>query len=227
LTQATPNSASIVNPCDDIWLIRHGQSEANAGLATNHPKSIELTELGREQAQALVARVAARPAWVVVSPYDRTLATARPLLAHHAGVSVDTWPVQEFTYLSPARCAGTTVHDRQDWAAAYWQASDPHRRDANDSETFAELMQRLADFHARLRSSYGFGLVIGHGLFFKAYLIALEHGFAATPEAMQRFRRLESATPLRNAEPVVLVRSSLDAIAAAPLQTSTRFEEAH
>jgi 2,3-bisphosphoglycerate-dependent phosphoglycerate mutase len=204
-----------------VWLIRHGTSQANAGKATDHPQSIELTDLGREQARHIaehfsnkMPRDAAKT--IIVSPYVRTLHTAQPLIDQlrqsHQSVDVQVWPIQEFTYLSPARCRGTTAAQRQDWAEEYWQRADPDWDDGDGAETYRHLMQRVNDFSARLVSQVASGsgqiLVFGHGMFFKAFVLGLEYGTMATPEAMRRYRQLESADPIHNAQ---ILRIALDA----------------
>lgn len=61
----------------DLFLLRHGQSEANAGLTDNLDSS--LTPLGREQAALAAPRLfRERPARAYVSPLRRTLETIRP-----------------------------------------------------------------------------------------------------------------------------------------------------
>lgn len=59
-----------------IWLIRHGESIANAGEATDDHKSIPLSELGLKQAQALALQIPKRPDLIVTSPYLRAQQTA-------------------------------------------------------------------------------------------------------------------------------------------------------
>ena len=187
-----------------IWLIRHGQSQANAGVATEHPKTIELTELGRNQAQQVTEAIDFSPRTIVVSPYTRTLDTARPLLAKlaQAGLSVPVqeWPIQEFTYLSPVRCRGTTAMDRQAWAKEYWLRADPDWEDGDGAESYRSLMQRVERFSSQLAQEPGPTVVFGHGMFFKAFVIGLAHGTQATPEAMMRYSALESAAPIHNAQ---------------------------
>jgi 2,3-bisphosphoglycerate-dependent phosphoglycerate mutase len=190
----------------EVWLIRHGQSQANAGEATQTPASIQLTELGHQQAKSVAEGVLAPPDWVVVSPFERTLQTAGPTLARFgmAGSSVLTWPIQEFTYLSPLRCRGTTLLDRREWAREYWLRADPAWEDGDGAESFESFMARIHAFHEQLQQQRGFGLVFGHGMFFKAYLIALEHGFEADSPAMTRFRQLESNNPIHNGQVIRL-----------------------
>lgn len=195
-----------------VWLVRHGQSQANAGAATDHPKTIALTALGQTQASAVAERVKQRPDQIIVSPYERTLQTAQPLLdqlreqAHTSRVL--TWPIHEFTYLSPVRCRGTTVIDRRDWAQAYWQRADPDWEDGDGAESFRQLMRRVDVFSEQLKQLTGFTVVYGHGMFFKAFLIGLTHGTQVTAQAMTRYRALESADPVHNGQiiPVTLVK---------------------
>jgi broad specificity phosphatase PhoE len=54
----------------DILFIRHAESESNAGLRTEHPATIRLTERGQSQA-ALTAKILTRPALVVIPPASR------------------------------------------------------------------------------------------------------------------------------------------------------------
>lgn len=196
-----------------IWLIRHGQSAANAGDATDHPITIALTDLGHQQAQDVAQKIPRAPDWVVVSPFQRTLDTAQPTLARFPGIKPIVWPIQELTYLSPVRCRGTTSAQRQDWARAYWEHADPHWNDGDGAESYAEFTQRLVRFRALLESMPGFGLVFGHGMFFKGFLIGLEHGFDVSASAMKRFRALESADPVHNGQIVVLDPTRLKGLA--------------
>lgn len=195
-----------------VWLIRHGQSHANAGVATDYPRTIELTDLGREQAAAIASEIESVPNAVVISPYMRTLHTAQPLLEKFerqgATVQVAEWPIQEFTYLNPVRCRGTTAVQRQSWAKEYWQRADPEWEDGDGAESYSHLMRRVREFADRLASVNGFTIVFGHGMFFKAFLISLQYGTSATPEAMTRYRALESENPIRNAQIVQITRGN-------------------
>jgi 2,3-bisphosphoglycerate-dependent phosphoglycerate mutase len=201
-------SAGGMATASSVWLIRHGQSQANAGVATEHPSSIALTDLGHEQARAVSGQVEGTPDQIVVSPFMRTLHTAQPLLdklqAEGASVPVLQWPIQEFTYLSPVRCRGTTAHDRKAWAQAYWERADPDWEDGDGAESFRQLMRRVDAFSMQLAASRGWNVVFGHGMFFKAFLIALEHGFDVSPQSMKRYRALESAAPVHNAQIIKL-----------------------
>ncbi|MEJ5946052.1 histidine phosphatase family protein [Pseudokineococcus basanitobsidens] len=66
-----------------LLLVRHGRTAANAtGVLAGRTPGVELDESGRAQAAALAERLAGVPlAAVVASPLERTVATARALLA--------------------------------------------------------------------------------------------------------------------------------------------------
>lgn len=153
----------------NITLIRHGESAANAGLVTDDPASIPLTPQGEEQARLAAGNIDL-PHLIVSSPFVRAMATAQALLDRYPDVRFEEWPIQELTYLDPARCAGTTVADRREWVREYWGRSDPHYVDGPGAESFAQFLQRVLVFLQRLK-----GLpagqrvaVFGHGQFFNA-----------------------------------------------------------
>src|SRR3546814_9486791 len=92
--------------------IRHGESTGNAGVPCHDLAAIELTERGHEQARQVAASWTQAPALIVTSPYTRTRQTAAPTIARFPGVPVEVWPIEEFTYLQPARCNGTRSAER-------------------------------------------------------------------------------------------------------------------
>ncbi|WP_090805507.1 phosphoglycerate mutase family protein [Paraburkholderia tuberum] len=96
-----------------VLCFRHGESAANAGHATSDPASIPLTELGEQQAHAISQRLAEPPSIVICSPFLRAQQTAAPTLARFPTVRSEIWPVQEFTYLAPARCIDTSAQQRR------------------------------------------------------------------------------------------------------------------
>jgi len=87
--------------------IRHGESTGDAGVPYHDLATIELTERGHEQARAVAASWAEAPALIVTSPYTRTRQTAAPIARFPACRPVEVWPIEEFTYLQPARGNGS------------------------------------------------------------------------------------------------------------------------
>lgn len=188
------------------WLVRHAESTSNAGLPAVGQGEVPLTERGLKQARDLACRVDRRPDLLIVSPFLRTRATADPIRARWPHARFETWPIHELTYLSPARCVGTTAEMRRPWVDAYWQRCDPDYVDAIDAESFAAFMARLSNFHQRLDALDGeFVVAVGHGQFFRAYMIGLAMGFVLTPEWMRHFRAAEIRQPMTNCEVIELL----------------------
>jgi broad specificity phosphatase PhoE len=187
------------------WLVRHGQSEANADLPVSGNAEVPLTDLGRQQARALAERVCRQPDLLVCSPFLRARATAEVILERWPATSVETWPIEELTYLSPARCEGTTAASRRPMIDAYWQRCDPLYSDGPDAESFRTFIDRLQDFGRRLIAlDADFVIVVGHGQFFRAYLMGMASGFAATAEWMRQYRTTEVGNSMANGEIVEL-----------------------
>jgi broad specificity phosphatase PhoE len=197
-------------PPDLTWLVRHGQSASNAGLPATGHGDVPLTELGLSQARALADRVERQPDLLILSSFLRARATAEPILERFPGTPRETWPIHELTYLSPARCVGTTPATRRPWIEAYWTRCDPDYCDGADAESFGVFMGRLRDFHRRLLAlDVGFAVAVGHGQFFRAYLIGLDQGFDVSPAWMRNYRATETAQPMANCEVIELAGAAL------------------
>jgi broad specificity phosphatase PhoE len=182
----------------DITLIRHAESQANAGAITLTPKSIELTERGHQQAKSLAASLDITPALIVVSPYVRAQQTAQPTIEKFPEALVEQWPVQEFTYLAPGRCRNTSMEQRVPWAAEYWERADPCHRDGDGAESFAEFLGRIQDFTARSSSRAESPiLVFTHQMFIAGCLWLRSHSTAEPIGGMREFRKymLENVIP--------------------------------
>ena len=66
-------------------------------------------------------------------------------------------------------------------------------------------MARLRDFHRRLSALDGdFVVAVGHGQFFRAYLLGRDRGFAVAPEWMRDYRAAETSQPMANGEIIEL-----------------------
>ncbi|MBR1695660.1 MAG: histidine phosphatase family protein, partial [Selenomonas sp.] len=135
----------------NVLLVRHGESAANAGLPTVTPEDIPLTEIGREQAEAVAKSIPFCPDMIISSPFLRARQTAEPAVERFIGSRFGLWPkVREFTYLSPASCIGTTVADRKDRVEAYWNAADPDYVDGEGAESFRQFMLRVDEVIKKL-----------------------------------------------------------------------------
>src|SRR4051812_21278941 len=99
-----------------VFLVRHGESQSNAGAPTTDPKNVTLTPQGREQARQIANFLRLYPSieLIVTSPYLRTkqtadLTTTMPLFR---SVAQEEWDVQEFTYLSSMHQEQSTAEER-------------------------------------------------------------------------------------------------------------------
>ncbi len=189
-----------------IWLIRHGESESNAGLITADAGSSALTARGQAQAEAVVRLFPKAPALIITSPYVRTALTAAPLRRRFPATPHEEWPVQEFTYLDAEQRRNTTLQQREPWVAAYWERSDPTFRDGLGAESFADLLERVQTFRTRLNRLQADPVVVfSHGHFLAAVLwtlLAPPHG--SLSHAMRQFRHFIHALALPNAAAVKL-----------------------
>lgn len=155
-----------------VLIVRHAQSSANAGGRTSDPATIPITELGRSQAECVADLFSHPPGLIVVSSYLRTMQTAQPLMRRFPNVPVEEWPVQEFTYLDPAICRGTTYAERKGLVDAYWEALDPQLRNGDLCETFSGFIERIAGVRARLQRQVlnRCTVVFTHGYVMKALI---------------------------------------------------------
>lgn len=185
----------------NIWFIRHAQSQANAGERTVDPALIELTALGREQADHIPALFEHEPDLFVVSPYLRARQTAQFLADKYPSLPVETWPVQEFTYLDRQRCLNTTLAERIPMAREFWDRNDPRYMDGEGTESFAGLMERAAEMWKRLLASYDgkWVVVFSHAQFIRAAIWHwMYEGDKATESSMKRFRNFLRAFTIPN-----------------------------
>jgi broad specificity phosphatase PhoE len=204
-----------------VWLIRHGESEGNAGLRTPSTRETALTPKGMMQAERLAEVFQEPPSLLVTSSYLRSQQTAAPIMRRFPGVPHEVWPVQEFTYLAALRYHFTTFRERLAPAEAFWQRNDPWHRDGEGAESFADLMGRVEETLQRLKQQAdGFVAIITHGLFMRAvYWCLLTGSFEARPERMQRFYHVRAAFSVPNTAILKLVLRD-DEVWMSPLSTA-------
>lgn len=195
---------------NSIICVRHGQSQANAGAPTNDPLSIELTQIGAMQAAAVATQWNITPGLILRSPAVRAISTALPTQLRFTSVPAETWPIHEFTYLDPARCAGTTAAQRREWVESYWSRAHPIWRDGPEAESFSDFMGRVDEAIRRLslRSTQTTGaiLLFGHGQFINAMRWRLTG--AQQPWDMKDYREFDMAWPVDHCHPIQLPLSS-------------------
>lgn len=184
-----------------IFIVRHAESAANAGGRTGEPATIPITETGVRQAERVANLISTRPSVIVVSRYARTVQTAAPLLKRYPSVPVERWPVEEFTYLDIAACAGTTYAEREGLRDAYWTRCDPLWADGHGCESFSCFIGRVRDFEHALsvRKQDETVVVFTHGLMMQALLWLQQHSSGKTDRvSMQDFDRLRKSISVPN-----------------------------
>ena len=181
-----------------VWLVRHGQSESNAGLPSRDWREIPLTELGQRQSVYVAGVFADPPQLIVTSPYRRARQTAQPTIDRYPAVACEEWPVQEFSYLRAIGRA-TTSREREPEVSAYWERADPRHAEPG-AESFAGLLARVTSFLDRLAGrDDGPVAVFTHGIFMRAVAWHLLAGVAIPgPGDMRRFRSFTSLYPVPN-----------------------------
>ncbi|MFY8268993.1 MAG: histidine phosphatase family protein [Terrimicrobiaceae bacterium] len=183
-----------------IRLIRHAESQANAGYSTSDPASIELTETSWSAAREFAkAYDGPEPDLIVTSPYRRAQQTAQPLIERF-GCRVEILEVHEFTYLSPARCRNTNSAHRRPMVEAYWTTSNPQACDGEGAESFEEFLERVERSTRVLREHDAATiLVFTHEFFINAVrFFDLPGKPSATPESMRQFHDFSRQNPMAN-----------------------------
>lgn len=113
---------------------------------------------------------------------------------------METWPIQEFTYLEPARCVDTTVAQRRDWVQKYWNQANPTLVDGDGAESFLEFVSRAEAFLRRLAAHPAEDIVVfSHGQFINAVAWLIERQpTEIDSHAMVDWREYEIANHVEN-----------------------------
>ncbi len=182
-----------------IWLIRHGESIANAGEATKDHRSIPLSITGIRQAQELAAVIREAPDLIVTSPYLRAQQTALPTMVKFPDAGRGIWDcIHEFVYLAPGTCAGTTAVQRRPRVIAYWRRLDPDYVDGDGAESYSQLIDRIDMTLALLRRrKEQFIILFTHAQFIRNFCLVHSNPDLTPKQYMAMFRRSE---PVRNCQ---------------------------
>jgi broad specificity phosphatase PhoE len=188
-----------------VHFVRHGESAANAGNATSDPALIPLTDRGWDQARAVAESFEQAPSLIVTSPFERAMDTAHPTIQKFPECPVEIWAVEEFTYLSPARCANTTAAERKPWVDAYWGSADPDFEDWPSTESFSHLVSRAKSVLTRLNGMSGTVVIFGHGQFMQAVRwLVMQSPERIDSRAMRDFRCFDQANTILNCQVVTI-----------------------
>lgn len=188
----------------NIHLIRHAESRSNAWLPTDHPGTVPITELWKQQAQNLADNWTIEPDLIVYSMYDRTYQTAKPLIDKYPHVkTLQSEIIHEFTYLDAARYKWTTWPQRAWWRKLFWENPDIMYKDSPTSESIFDLFTRVDETIKLLQSFYWKEVaVFSHWQFIYTLLEALKDPtFTTRADAKQYLRKntVEKDHNIRNA----------------------------
>lgn len=186
-----------------IYLIRHAQSLGNVNGRTESHASIPLTDLGHLQARKLT-ELLPKADRVFISAFIRTRLTAEPILQRDH-LSAEILDIQEFSYLSDARCKNTTLEERKPWVDAYWQSAEVDLVTSDGAESFAAFYQRVEALIERLdglKAEYQNQnlLVFSHGQFLQLFKMITEQKRELSSELMRDFRYAILNHQIGNAE---------------------------
>ncbi|MEN8240311.1 MAG: histidine phosphatase family protein [Chloroflexota bacterium] len=154
-----------------FWFIRHGESEGNAGLPTPSAGEIHLTNKGIQQAECIPDQIIDAPDMFVVSPFCRTSETAAPTLKKFPNVPVETWNIQEYTYLPEKLHDNTTLKQRRWPAIRYFMRMDPELILGPGAESFNQLIARVDSTLEKLVSGTSSTIILfSHGWFMRTLI---------------------------------------------------------
>jgi broad specificity phosphatase PhoE len=172
-----------------IFLIRHAESESNVGSKTSDPSIISITEKGRAQSFELANKITDAPDLIIVTSYVRTAQTALPLIKKFLGVKVETWPLHEFTFLSPSLCRNTNSKERLPMVNEYWEKCDPDFIHGIGAESFNQFIERVQGCIQRFNSmNHKFVTIFAHGHVIRAIRLFMDSN-QTTPEILMRLYR--------------------------------------
>jgi broad specificity phosphatase PhoE len=166
---------------DEVWLVRHGETEWSRDGRHTSTTDLPLTDEGRRVAERLRDRLHQETfSLVLTSPRQRARDTAR--LTGHAAAEVDDdlaeWDYGELEGLTTPEIRET------DPGWSIWQGAVP------GGESAAQVTERLNRVVARCRSADGRVLLFGHG----HALRALAARWLELTVAEGRHLRLDTAT---------------------------------
>lgn len=185
-----------------LWLVRHGESTANAGEKCEGPESSLLTRLGIDQANRVAIGLSGsvKPDLVVVSPYKRAQQTSAPFI-QKTGARTETWPIQEWSFLNPTKYVGTTQVERKPHVEEYAEMADPHHCDGGGAESFRGFISRV-DFFLEAARAYGGNIVaFSHGRFIQGVkwrVASPEEWSGWRSEELRQFWKFSEENPVEN-----------------------------
>lgn len=191
-----------------FYLIRHAQSESNAGHAIRPNHEIALTDLGWQQAAELSGWLHAHvptPDKVFVSSYIRTHQTAKPYLDKMGIAPIAIEDLREFNYLDYEHIKDLNMPQIIKMADEFWATGDKTHTDSPSTDSFVNLVTRIKSVRdSFLELPEGTYVVFTHGMWLGMLMWQLMHGYHGgdCPRLfnMVKFREFELAVRPKNCE---------------------------
>jgi broad specificity phosphatase PhoE len=187
----------------EVYLVRHGESEANARTQQIYKgKNSPLTERGLEQAERIAKRVSKLSFDVLIaSPWERAKQTAEAI-ARQTGKEIEFSELFTETR-GPSSLIGMPVGEEvgrrlQEWNATLFSNESRYEDGENFSDALSRAQAALAWLEARPESHI---VVATHGLFLRLLMAAVLIGETLTPA---QFRHFLSASKTDNTGITVL-----------------------
>ncbi|MEK7068917.1 MAG: histidine phosphatase family protein [Patescibacteria group bacterium] len=172
-----------------VYLVRHGESEANAGFPTYQAETSKLTERGIAQARFIAKRCEKLPIDVcIASTAVRSQETAR-IVGSAIGQTIEVEEVFTERRL-PEEMIGMSRSDKKAqelelrWLRGFYEEGIR----LGNGENFSDLKLRGASAlkHLEDRSESNI-LVVTHGFFLRMIVACVIHGESLTPREFERF----------------------------------------
>lgn len=198
-----------------IYLIRHAQSESNAGLALRPNHEINLTEFGNTQAVALADWLnenISKIDGVFISAYARTHQTALPFLQKTGMTAQILDDLHEFNYLDFERIKNMELGELRQLAEDFWTQGNDYQ-DSDLTDSFDNFIGRVKN----VRQAFdvlpnGIYIVFTHGMWIGMLMWQLLHGESSRVNNMTKFREFELAIRPKNCEVFLLENGGIQKV---------------
>lgn len=187
-----------------IYLIRHAQSEANAGHALRPNHAINITEYGKGQAMELAdwlnAHITEPVSDIFVSQYVRTHQTAQPYLTSQTRTPTVIEDLHEFNFLDFDNIKDLSFDEMRAIADEFWLKPSEYQ-DGEMTDSFAHFVQRVRNVRAYFDTlPDGTYVVFTHGMWIGMLMWQILIGDSPRVLNMQKFHQFELMVRPKNCE---------------------------
>lgn len=200
-----------------IYLIRHAQSESNAGVAIRPNSQINITNYGKTQAEQLanwlLSNIDKPVNGVFISPYIRTAQTAEPYLTQTKQQATVIDDLYEFNYFDFEHIKELTFTQLVTKADNYWQTEDIDFQDSENTDSYRQFIQRVRNVRQLFQQlPDGCYVIFTHGMWIGMLLWQLLHNDSKRIENMHKFRDFELSIRPKNCEVFLLKINDIETV---------------